>query len=60
MLDDTDAINIAFDPPDEDLTYAHHLETCRRAGVAPVSREQADDLMQEWSVALANRPPPLH
>ena len=48
-----DAINIAFDPPDPDLTYRNYLETCRRAGVEPVSREHADGLIQEWTETIA-------
>ena len=39
MLDD--AIPIEFDPPDSDRVYANYLETCRRLGVEPVSRERA-------------------
>jgi hypothetical protein len=33
MVDDDNAIEIEFEPPDPDLTYANYLETCRRAGV---------------------------
>jgi len=57
MLDD-DAIEIQFDPPYPDLTYAHYRETCRRAGVTPVSRECASDLMQERGEAVSGRPEP--
>jgi len=55
-------INIhAFDPPDANLTYANYLETCRRAGVTPVSREQALGLIQEWTEVRSGRPePPTH
>jgi hypothetical protein len=53
MIDDDNAIEIAFEPPDADLTYAHYLETCRGAGVTPVSREQAQGLIQEWSEVLS-------
>ena len=35
MMDDP--INIAFDPPDPDLTYRNYLETCRRLSVVPTS-----------------------
>ena len=48
MLDD-DAIEIQFDPPDPDVTYAHYLETCPRAGIKPVSWERAQDLIVEWT-----------
>lgn len=57
MLDD-DAIEIRFDPPDENVVREHYLETCRRAGVKPASREQALGLMQEWNEVLARRPEP--
>ena len=53
-----DAINIAFDPPDPDLTYRNYLETCRCAGVTPVSREQALGLIQERNEVLSGRPEP--
>jgi len=46
MLDDN-AIELQFDPPDPDVTYAHCLETCRRAGVKPLSWERAQDLIAE-------------
>ena len=48
MLDDN-AIELQFDPPDPDVTYAHYLETCRRAGIKPVSWERAQDLIVEWT-----------
>jgi hypothetical protein len=32
--------------------YAPYLETRRRLGVEPVSREHADGLMAEWSEML--------
>jgi len=57
MLDD-DAIEIQFDPPDPDRVYRNYLETCRRAGVTPVSREQALGLIQEWGEVLSGRPEP--
>jgi len=62
MLDD-DAIEIQFDPPDPDLTYARYLETCRRAGVTPASREHAQGSMQEWTAPIAaclSVPPTTH
>jgi len=58
MLDD-DPISIAFDPPDTDLTHAHYLETCRRAGIEQVSRERAEGSIAEWNEALSGRPEPL-
>ena len=51
MIDDP--IKIAFVPPDPDIVWEHYLETCRRAGVTPVSREHADGLMQEWTATFA-------
>lgn len=58
MIDDANAINIAFHPPDPERVYAHYLATCRRAGITPVSREQAHSLMQEWNEVLSSRPEP--
>jgi hypothetical protein len=52
MIADDD-INIAFDPPDADRVYANYLETCRRAGVTPVSREHAQDLIADWPATIA-------
>ena len=45
MLDDAGDDAPEFDPPDADRVYANYLETCRRAGVRPVSRERAQDLI---------------
>jgi hypothetical protein len=56
MLDD--AIPIEFDPPDSDRVYANYLETCRRLGVEPVSRERAEGLIGEWPEVLTGRPEP--
>jgi hypothetical protein len=53
----------AVDPPDPDLTYTHYLETCRRAGVTPVSRENADKQIAEWTATIAaslSVPPTTH
>jgi len=58
MIGDNNAIVVPFDPPDPDLTYCNYLETCRRAGVEPVSREQALGLIREWSEVLSGRPEP--
>ena len=57
-----DALYIAFDPPDPDLTYRNYLRTCAMLGVEPVSREQAFGLMQEWgaTIAAALVPPTTH
>ena len=55
MLDD-DAIEIPFDPPDPDVVWEHYLETCRRAGVTPVSWEQALGLIAEWTATIAASP----
>jgi len=53
-----DPIDVPFDPPDADTVFANYLETCRRAGVEPVSREQALGLIREWSEVLSGRPEP--
>ena len=56
-------INIhAFDPPDADLTYRNYLETCKRAGIEPVSREHADQLIGERTATIAEglSPPTQH
>ena len=42
-----DPIDVPFDPPNVDLTYAHYLKTCAMLGVVPVSREHAQGLIQE-------------
>jgi hypothetical protein len=57
-----DALVIPFDPPDADVVWEHYLETCRRAGIEPVSRERADGLMQEWpeTIAAALTTPTTH
>ena len=57
MIDDP--INIEFDPLDADTVYDHYLETCRRAGVTPLSRECAEGLIQEWNEVLSGRPEPI-
>jgi hypothetical protein len=53
MLDDDKAIEIEFDPPDPDVVWEHYLETCRRAGVEPVSREHVDGLIAERTATIA-------
>ena len=58
MLDDDNAIEIEFDPPDPDRVYRSYLETCPRAGVEPVSREHALGLIQEWGEVISGRPEP--
>jgi len=50
---DDDALHIEFDPPNPDLTYRNYLETCRRSGVTPVSRERAVGLIAEWTETIA-------
>jgi hypothetical protein len=47
-----------FDPADPDAVYVRYLETCRRAGVEPVSRERAAGLIQEWNEVRSGRPEP--
>lgn len=58
MLDDADEDAPAFDPPEPDRVYRYYLETCRRAGVEPVPRDRAQDLIAEWT-ALAYLSPVL-
>jgi hypothetical protein len=60
MHDDDGASD--FDPPYPDRVYRNYLETCRRAGVTPVSREQAQERIAEWSAAIgaALVPPTQH
>jgi hypothetical protein len=53
-----DPVHVPFDPPDAHLTYRNYLETCRRAGIEPVSSEHAQGLMQEWTEVLSGRPEP--
>jgi hypothetical protein len=48
-----DPINVPFEPPDPDILWEHCLETCRRAGVTPVSCERADKPMTERPAAIA-------
>ena len=43
-----------FDPPDADAVYARYLEACKRLRREPVPRERAQDLMAEWSDAIAS------
>lgn len=40
------------DLPDPDQVYRNYVESCRRCGVKPVSRERAQGLIEEWTVAL--------
>jgi hypothetical protein len=51
-----DPIDVPFEPPDADVVWEHYLETCRRAGVTPVSREQAQGLIAERTEVLSGRP----
>ena len=46
------------DPRDAEEFYQRYLETCRRSGVEPVSRERALGLVQEWTEVLTGRPEP--
>ena len=47
------ALEIPFDPPDPEQVYRNYLKTCHRLGVEPVSRDRAQELMTEWSDAIA-------
>lgn len=44
MIDDANAINVPFEPPDADIVYE---KACPRAGVTAVSRHRAQDLIAE-------------
>ena len=59
-LDDADNDAPGFNPPDADRPYVNYVETCRRLGVEPVSRDRAQNLIAEWTDAIAARQPPLH
>ena len=57
----TDSITIEVEPLDPDEVYRNYLETCRRAGVEPVSRERAREFVGELNDVLSGRPePPQH
>ncbi len=63
LLDAADPINIAFDPPDPNLTCRKDLETCRQSGVEPASWERALGLIAEWNETIAaslSVPPTTH
>jgi hypothetical protein len=45
----------AFDSADADRVYRNYLVRCRCLGIDPVPREQAQDLMKEWSQVIAIR-----
>ena len=55
MVDDADNDDPGFDPPDAGRVYRDYVETCWRLGVEPVPRDRAQDLMAEWSDAIAAR-----
>jgi hypothetical protein len=58
----TDDVPVEFDPPDPDVVWEHYLETYRRAGAQPVTRDRADELMAELSDAITRgiTPPTAH
>jgi hypothetical protein len=58
MLDDDDRDAPAFDPPYVGCLYRNYFETCRRAGVEPVSRERAEGLILERGEVLSGCPEP--
>ena len=62
MIDDANAIEFEINPPDADVTYEPYTEARRRAGVTPVSREHARDLIAQWweAIAAGLSPPPTH
>jgi hypothetical protein len=63
MLDKADKESPAIDTPDRDRVYRSYVEDCRRLGIEPVSPDRAQDLMEEWSEALAGPrlvPPNTH
>ena len=46
-------MKVANHAPDADQVYRNYLATCQRLGVEPVPRGHAQELMAEWSNALA-------
>ena len=42
-----------LDPPDAVAVYARYLETCGRLGIEPVPQKLAQNLIAEWSNAIA-------
>ena len=51
MPDNNDAPEL--DQPDPERLYRNYLVTCKRLGVTAVPRERAQDLIREWSDAIA-------
>ena len=50
MPDDDGALGIPFNPPAPDVVWERCLETCRCAGVEPVSRERARSSQRKGSM----------
>ena len=53
MLDDADKKSLQCAPPDAERVNRNYVETCRRLGFEPVSRDRAQGLIAEWSEAIA-------
>ena len=51
MPDNNDAPKL--DQPDPERLYRNYLVTCKRLGVTAVPRERAQELIREWSDAIA-------
>jgi hypothetical protein len=51
MLEDPDKNEPPFDPSEFDRAYRNYVENCRRLCSAPMSWEQAQALIVEWSDA---------
>ena len=50
-------MNVADDPlpdPDDVRLWQNYLESCRRAGVEPVTRDHARELVAEWNETFRN------
>lgn len=43
----------SFDPVEADRAYNNYLENCRRLGAEPMSWDNFQDRMVEWSNAIA-------
>jgi hypothetical protein len=59
MFDDFNMDGPEFNPPSAESVYCSYVETCRRLGVEPVSRDRAQGLMAEWFVERTARRSPL-
>ena len=59
MSDDVGVgLHFCLHSPDPERLYRDQLETCRRLGIEPVSRDRALGLIQEWTEVLTGRQEP--